>query len=122
MRHSDINLTMGTCTHTFLGDRRNALEALPDLDQPSEARAAGRATGTDDRIVPGHLLGQEGAIQADASRPEQTARVVGQASAGGARTPVNTGENRAQRGQQNWQATRDSNPQPLDLESSALPN
>jgi len=122
MRHSDVNLSMAVYTHTFLGDRKNALDVLPDLDQPSEAKAAARATGTDDRILLGHLLGQNSAIQADASRPEQTMTGVGKPGAESAKTPMNTGESRTHRGQENWQATRDSNPQPLDLESSALPN
>jgi len=49
-RHSDINLTLGTYTHTILKDRSEALNTLPDLSIPSSAQEA-KATGTDDESV-----------------------------------------------------------------------
>ena len=50
-RHSDINLTMNTYTHTKLERRRDALVALPNLDEPASDAEAARATGTDDESV-----------------------------------------------------------------------
>ena len=45
-RHSDINLTLSRYTHTVLGDRANALEALPDPDEGESDAAQHRATAT----------------------------------------------------------------------------
>ena len=45
MRHSDINLTMSTYTHTLTGQQARAIAALPDLSGPSQE--AQRKTGTD---------------------------------------------------------------------------
>jgi len=45
MRHSDINLTMSRYTHTLVGQQAKAINALPDLSQPS--RQAQKRTGTD---------------------------------------------------------------------------
>ena len=107
-RHSDINLTMSTYTHTFLKDRKDALDALPDLDQPSEAKAAemARTAGTDDRILLGHVLGQKDAIQADSSRPIQTTEQ--------SESPRKCGKS--------WSGRLDSNQRPLEPHSSALPS
>ncbi len=45
MRHSDINLTMSTYTHTLRGQTAKAVDGLPDLDQPSKKNQQ-KATGT----------------------------------------------------------------------------
>ena len=45
-RYSSITLTMDHYTHLTLASQTNALDALPDLSQPSTAQEA-RATGTD---------------------------------------------------------------------------
>jgi len=52
-RHSDINLTLSRYSHTVMGERAAALEALPDLStRPEQERQ--RATGTDGKsLVPG---------------------------------------------------------------------
>ena len=51
-RHSDINLTLSRYTHTVLGDRANAVEALPDLDEEESDGEQNRATGTDGHCLP----------------------------------------------------------------------
>ena len=61
---------MDRYTHAVMEDQLHALHRLPDLSEA--ALAEGQATGTDDRILLGHLLGQKGAIRADSSRPIQT--------------------------------------------------
>ncbi len=48
MRHSTITLTMDRYTHSFVGDDRTALEALPRYE-PGEQSS--RATGTDGRLA-----------------------------------------------------------------------
>jgi len=49
MRHSDINLTMNTYTHTLTGQTR-AVDSLPDLYLPSKKSQELKATGTDGKL------------------------------------------------------------------------
>jgi integrase len=47
MRHSSIDLTMSRYSHVFKGQEADAVAALPDLSQPSQAARQTQATGTD---------------------------------------------------------------------------
>jgi integrase len=51
MRHSDINLTMLTYTHTLTGQLSKAINSLPDLSLPSSKKQQQAATGTDNADV-----------------------------------------------------------------------
>ena len=122
-RHSTITLTMDRYTHTFLGDRQTALDVLPDLDKAPKAEAQeARATGTDDAILLGHVLDQNAPTEGDSCRPMPTITRYETQGGASAQDRENIGESQRNQGSKKWQATRDSNPQPLDLESSALPN
>ena len=47
MRHSSVELTLGTYTHVYREQESNAVAKLPDLSIPPSTET-GRATGTDD--------------------------------------------------------------------------
>ena len=57
MRHSDVNLTMGLYSHTFLQDRADALEKLPLVGMETAALSA---TGTEDILPVGGSEAGEG--------------------------------------------------------------
>ena len=59
MRHSDINLTMSTYTHTYRGQESEAVEGLPDFSLPSKQGQESLATGTDNRPVNAAQNGSE---------------------------------------------------------------
>ena len=119
-RHSTITLTMDRYTHTVLGSQAQALDKLPDLSEGTRTEA--QATGTDDRILLGHLLGQRDAIQADSSRPKQTTGMVTTQDVESAETPENSGKSAQSTPSQEWWARQDSNLRPIDYESIALTN
>jgi len=97
-RHSDINLTMRTYSHTLLSDRGTALEALPDLSLPPCADAAeAKATGTDGRLC--HLLGQDTPMKGDYPGPIRTPARGERREGEGAKTPANIGETQHFRGE-----------------------
>ena len=65
MRHTSMALTMTYYTDPRLLDTAKAIDALPDLDRPVEAKAALR-NGTDDRPV------ESGALKCVPEGPEQS--------------------------------------------------
>ncbi|MFQ5807019.1 MAG: hypothetical protein ACE5I3_11275 [Phycisphaerae bacterium] len=46
-RHCDINLTLSHCSHTVLGERAAAVEALPDVGDSDKVAAAPRRPAAD---------------------------------------------------------------------------
>ena len=123
MRHSDINLTMSRYTHTLRGQAEKAIDSLPDLSQPSKHDLQRqKATGTDGKASQlAHQLAQN--MQPNAKKQDETGLPIGQA--GNSQNIMKQGLEcqimhskplylKGERG--------DSNPRPLDPQSSALTN
>lgn len=88
MRHSDVNLTLKRYSHTFLPDRADAIEKLPDLSTGPESDAM-RATGTYDESSaaissgiserkhnPGHRLASMNDVSKRGATPRCETQVV----------------------------------------------
>ena len=74
--------------------RKGRLTTLHDgsTDLSETALAQEQATGTDSQILLGHLLGQQGAVRADSSRPIQTLNSMNHEQEETQKSPVNSGD------------------------------
>lgn len=121
-RHCDVRLTLGRYAHVALHDLTAAVDALPDLLQPSREREALRLTGTDGNRINGKnslgpFLGPQLA---------KTADFGGQARTENVKRPddVNHGEikeNVRFPGEELKEAPPGFEPGMADLQSTALP-
>ena len=70
MRHSDINLTMGTYSHVGLYDLNAAIEALPSIPELNPGVATGTLGLSSDLLIQNSH--QTGAVSGDSLRTAET--------------------------------------------------
>jgi len=116
LRHSDPRLTANVYTHLTLRDHMKAIKKLPGVqpveEGPEDCRlATGMGENLEGNLEGGPVYSGHSVTSADTQSGVECQRLEE------AETPIKTGQIVVSQGTKNWQAKRDLNPQPADLET-----